>query len=186
MKKLILIILDGWGLSNKNSSFSAINQANTPFIDSCYQQYPFSKLHASGIPVGLPDGQMGNSEVGHINLGSGRKVIQSLEEINESIKNKIFMEKVNPILNYVISSGKKIHFFGLLSDGGVHSHINHLFALLDAAYEKNIKNVFIHAFTDGRDSSPRSGIRYIKKTVRKNKKIRGKIIIGYWEILFHG
>ncbi|WP_185852599.1 2,3-bisphosphoglycerate-independent phosphoglycerate mutase [Blattabacterium cuenoti] len=180
MKKLILIILDGWGLSNKKNFDSAINQANTPFIDSCYQKYPFSKLHASGISVGLPDGQMGNSEVGHINLGSGRKDIQSLEEINESIRNKLFIEKVNPILDYVISSRKRIHFFGLLSDGGVHSHINHLFALLDAAYEKNIKNVFIHAFTDGRDSSPRNGIKYIKKLLEKTKRSVGKLssVIG--------
>ncbi|WP_185881734.1 2,3-bisphosphoglycerate-independent phosphoglycerate mutase [Blattabacterium cuenoti] len=180
MKKLILIILDGWGLSNPNSFYSAIEQANTPFIDYCYQQYPSSKLHASGIPVGLPDGQMGNSEVGHINLGSGRKVVQSLEEIDESIKNKIFIEKINPILDYVTYSGKKIHFIGLLSDGGVHSHINHLFALLDAANEKNIKNVFIHAFTDGRDSSPKNGIKYIKKLLEKTKISVGKLssVIG--------
>ncbi|WP_185866406.1 2,3-bisphosphoglycerate-independent phosphoglycerate mutase [Blattabacterium cuenoti] len=180
MKKLILIILDGWGLSNQNSLYSAIYQAKTPFLDSCYQKYPFSQLHASGISVGLPDGQMGNSEVGHINLGSGRKIIQSLKEIDKSIKNKIFMEKVNPVLDYVISSGRKIHFIGLLSDGGVHSHINHLFALLDAAYKKNIKNVFIHAFTDGRDSSPKSGIRYIKKLLEKTKNSVGKLssVIG--------
>ncbi|WP_185870336.1 2,3-bisphosphoglycerate-independent phosphoglycerate mutase [Blattabacterium cuenoti] len=162
-KRLILIILDGWGItSNSNKKSSAIYQAYTPFIDFCCFNYPFSKLHASGFLVGLPEGQMGNSEVGHINLGSGRKVVQSLEEINNSIEKGIFKKKVCSIFDYVLSYEKKIHFIGLLSNGGVHSHINHLFYLLKIAHSKKIKNVFIHAFTDGRDTSPRNGIFYVK------------------------
>ncbi|AWU43669.1 2,3-bisphosphoglycerate-independent phosphoglycerate mutase [Blattabacterium sp. (Cryptocercus kyebangensis)] len=181
MKKLILIILDGWGLSSSEKySSSAIHMAKTPFIDSCYKYFPFSKLQASGLSVGLPEGQMGNSEVGHINLGSGRKVIQSLEEINNSIQNKIFQRKVNSIFDYVSYTKKKIHFIGLLSDGGVHSHINHLFYLLKMVHKKRIKKVFVHAFTDGRDSSPKKGIFYLKNLFSFMRKNVGKLssVIG--------
>ncbi|WP_185850821.1 2,3-bisphosphoglycerate-independent phosphoglycerate mutase [Blattabacterium cuenoti] len=174
-KKLMLLILDGWGLSSKNSEYSAIELAHTPFIDYCYKQYPFSKLHASGYFVGLPENQMGNSEVGHISLGSGRKIIQSLEEINRSIDNEDFFEKINPIFDYVISFKKNIHLIGLLSDGGVHSHINHLFSILDVAYQKNVSNVFIHAFTDGRDTFQKSGIFFLKNLLEKTKKSVGKL-----------
>ncbi|WP_185853159.1 2,3-bisphosphoglycerate-independent phosphoglycerate mutase [Blattabacterium cuenoti] len=180
MKKLMLIILDGWGFSSTNSSSSAIEQANTPFIDFCYKNYPSSKLEASGSYVGLPKGQMGNSEVGHISLGSGRKVIQSLEKINASIESGFFRKKVSPILDKIRLSKKRIHFIGLLSDGGVHSHMNHLFALLKIACEKKIKDVFIHVFTDGRDSSPNKSIFYIKELLKKTRKYVGKLssIIG--------
>ncbi|WP_113738230.1 2,3-bisphosphoglycerate-independent phosphoglycerate mutase [Blattabacterium clevelandi] len=181
MKKLILIILDGWGLASSEKYYrSAIHMAKTPFIDYCYKHYPFSQLQASGLSVGLPEGQMGNSEVGHINLGSGRKVIQSLEEINNSIQNKLFQKKVNSIFDYVLDTKKRIHFIGLLSDGGVHSHINHLFYLLKIVHQKRIKNVFVHAFTDGRDTSPKKGIFYLKNLLSFMKKNIGKLssVIG--------
>ncbi|WP_185855885.1 2,3-bisphosphoglycerate-independent phosphoglycerate mutase [Blattabacterium cuenoti] len=179
MRKLILIILDGWGLTSVKKS-SAIYQANTPFIDFCHMNYPFSKLHASGLLVGLPKGQMGNSEVGHINLGSGRKVIQSLEEINKSIKKGSFQKKIDPVFDYVHSCEKNIHFIGLLSDGGVHSHMNHLFHLLKIAHRKKIKNVFVHAFTDGRDTSPNSGIFYVKSLLNMMNHSVGQLstVIG--------
>ncbi|WP_185866966.1 2,3-bisphosphoglycerate-independent phosphoglycerate mutase [Blattabacterium cuenoti] len=181
MKRLMLIILDGWGLTtSQNYYFSAIEQANTPFINFCYKNYPSSKLEASGYHVGLPKGQMGNSEVGHINLGSGRKVPQSLEKINISIKNNSFREKVDVLFNEVFISKKRIHFIGLLSDGGVHSHMNHLFYLLKIAYKKKIKDVFIHVFTDGRDSSPKRSIFYIKELLNVTKQYVGTLcsVIG--------
>ncbi|WP_185868858.1 2,3-bisphosphoglycerate-independent phosphoglycerate mutase [Blattabacterium cuenoti] len=172
MKKLMLIILDGWGISS-SINCSAIEQAYTPFIDYCCDNYPFSKLEASGAYVGLPKNQMGNSEVGHMNLGSGRKVVQTLEKINRSIENGLFRKKINPIFDKIRK--KRIHFIGLLSDGGVHSHMNHLFYLLKIAHEKKINDVFIHVFTDGRDSSPRMSIFYIKELLKKTKKYVGKL-----------
>ncbi|QIK16616.1 2,3-bisphosphoglycerate-independent phosphoglycerate mutase [Blattabacterium sp. DPU] len=176
MKRLILIIMDGWGLSSsKNYYSSAIERAYTPFIDFCYQNYPCSKLKASGYDVGLPKGQMGNSEVGHINLGSGRKIIQSLEKINTSIEDNSFLKRINIFFDKISLSKKRIHFIGLLSDGGVHSHINHLFYLLKIAHKKKIKDVFIHAFTDGRDTSPKKSIFYIKKLLNINKQYVGKL-----------
>ncbi|WP_185861093.1 2,3-bisphosphoglycerate-independent phosphoglycerate mutase [Blattabacterium cuenoti] len=181
MKKLMLIILDGWGISNhKNCYYSAIEQAFTPFIDHCSIHYPYSQLKASGSDVGLPKGQMGNSEVGHINLGSGRKIIQSLEKINISIKNNFFLKKIDVFFNKISISNKRIHFIGLLSDGGVHSHMDHLFYLLKIAKKKKIKDVFIHVFTDGRDSSPKKSIFYIKKLLNVTKKYVGKLssVIG--------
>ncbi|WP_185864297.1 2,3-bisphosphoglycerate-independent phosphoglycerate mutase [Blattabacterium cuenoti] len=178
-KKLMLIILDGWGLSNNKYS-SAIQNASTPFIDYCLNNYPFSTLHASGTFVGLPKGQMGNSEVGHINLGSGRRIIQNLEKINISIKNNSFYKKINFLFNKISIFEKRIHFIGLLSDGGVHSHMDHLFHLLKIAYEKKIKNVFIHVFTDGRDSSPIMGVTYMKKLLKVIEENTGKLssVIG--------
>lgn len=178
-RKLMLIILDGWGLSNDLHS-SAIQKASTPFINYCSNNYPFSSLHASGTFVGLPKGQMGNSEVGHINLGSGRKVIQSLEKINISIKNNSFHKRINFIFDKFSIFRKRIHFIGLLSDGGVHSHMEHLFYLLKIAHEKKMKNVFIHIFTDGRDSFSKKGIIYIKKLLKFTAKYTGKLstVIG--------
>ncbi|WP_185857141.1 2,3-bisphosphoglycerate-independent phosphoglycerate mutase [Blattabacterium cuenoti] len=181
MRKLILIILDGWGLSSpKNYYSSAIEQAFTPFIDFCSKNYPYSKLKASGCYVGLPKGQMGNSEVGHINLGAGRKISQSLEKINISIKNNLLIKKIDVFFDEISISKKRIHFIGLLSDGGVHSHMNHLFYLLKIAHEKKIKNVFIHVFTDGRDSSPKKSIFYIKKLLNVAEQYVGKLssVIG--------
>ncbi|MDA9106620.1 2,3-bisphosphoglycerate-independent phosphoglycerate mutase [Flavobacteriaceae bacterium] len=168
-KKVILMILDGWGIS-KNPSVSAIDKAKTPFIDSLYSKYPSAELSTFGQSVGLPDGQMGNSEVGHINLGAGRVVYQDLARINLDIKENKFKDKavLKNTLESVKQTNAKLHLIGLVSDGGVHSHINHLEEILSVSKEMNIKNVFVHAFTDGRDVDPKSGIKLIK---RLNKKI---------------
>ena len=161
-KKVVLIILDGWGLA-KDPSVSAINQAHTPFVDSLFANYPHSKLQASGEAVGLPEGQMGNSEVGHMNIGAGRVVYQDLVRINKTIREHKLGQ--NPVLaeafDYARTTKKNVHLIGLLSDGGVHSHIEHLKALCTLAYDKDVHNVFIHAFTDGRDTDPKGGVKYI-------------------------
>lgn len=157
------MILDGWGYGN-NTSSDAVKNASTPFFDQLLINYPNSKLQASGEAVGLPDGQMGNSEVGHMNLGAGRVVYQDLGRINKAVKDNNFFS--HPVLkeafNYAKENNKKIHFLGLLSDGGVHSHIDHLKGLCDAAKENNVENIFVHAFMDGRDTDPNSGLGYIK------------------------
>ena len=160
-KKVILMILDGWG-NSPDPKVSAIDNADTNFIDSLYKKYPFSNLRTDGLHVGLPDGQMGNSEVGHMNLGAGRIVYQDLAKINISIEqNKFKKEKViAETFEFAKKYNKKIHFLGLISDGGVHSHINHLKALIDIAKDYNIES-YIHGFTDGRDVDPKSGSRYI-------------------------
>jgi len=161
-KKVILMILDGWGKS-PDPKVSAIDNANTPFIDSLYQNYPNASLRTDGLHVGLPEGQMGNSEVGHMNLGAGRIVYQDLAKINLAVKNKTLSQE--PVLieafKYAKANNKPIHFLGLLSDGGVHSHINHLFGLIDAAEAYGVQNSFVHAFTDGRDVDPKSGFGFI-------------------------
>ncbi|MFC5282132.1 2,3-bisphosphoglycerate-independent phosphoglycerate mutase [Pedobacter alpinus] len=161
-KKVALLILDGWGYGNNDSS-NAIIAANTPFFDKCVAEYPNSRLEASGEAVGLPAGQMGNSEVGHMNLGAGRVVYQELGRINKAVKDSDF--KTNPVLaqafEYAKYNNKKVHFIGLLSDGGVHSHTLHLKGLCDAANFYGLKNVFIHAFTDGRDTDPNAGFDYL-------------------------
>ena len=161
-KKVILMILDGWGLS-PDPKVSAIDNANTPFIDSLYTKYPHATLRTDGLHVGLPEGQMGNSEVGHMNLGAGRIVYQDLAKINLAVKNKTLANE--PVLidafKYAKSNNKPVHFLGLLSDGGVHSHIDHLFGLLDAAEDYGVQNTFVHAFTDGRDVDPKSGFGFV-------------------------
>lgn len=163
MKKILLMILDGWGIA-KDSSVSAIDKAYTHFIDTCYKKYPHSQLSASSLAVGLPEGQMGNSEVGHMNLGAGRVVYQNLFNINMTVENGSLSSNhiFNQAIEYAFSQQKKVHFIGLLSDGGVHSHIRHLFGLLDAAAAKGLKEVFVHAFTDGRDTDPKSGKNHLK------------------------
>ena len=160
-KKVILMILDGWG-NSPDPKVSAIDNADTNFIDSLYKKYPFSNLRTDGLHVGLPDGQMGNSEVGHMNLGAGRIVYQDLAKINISIEqNKFKKEKViEETFEFAKNNNKNIHFLGLISDGGVHSHINHLKALIDIAKDYNIES-YIHGFTDGRDVDPKSGSKYI-------------------------
>lgn len=160
-KKVILMILDGWG-NSPDPKVSAIDNADTNFIDSLYKKYPFSNLRTDGLHVGLPDGQMGNSEVGHMNLGAGRIVYQDLAKINISIEqNKFKKEKViEETFEFAKNNNKNIHFLGLISDGGVHSHINHLKALIDIANDYNIES-YIHGFTDGRDVDPKSGSKYI-------------------------
>ncbi|HUH29554.1 2,3-bisphosphoglycerate-independent phosphoglycerate mutase [Gelidibacter sp.] len=161
-KKVILMILDGWGKS-PDPKVSAIDNAHTPFIDSLYLKYPNASLRTDGLHVGLPEGQMGNSEVGHMNLGAGRIVYQDLAKINLAVQNKtLAQEKVLvDAFKYAKENHKPVHFLGLVSDGGVHSHINHLFGLLDAAKAYDLDNVFIHAFTDGRDVDPKSGLGFI-------------------------
>jgi 2,3-bisphosphoglycerate-independent phosphoglycerate mutase len=162
-KKVILIILDGWGIAT-DPRVSAIDQANTPFINSLYERYPHAKLEASGEAVGLPEGQMGNSEVGHMNIGAGRVVYQDLVKINVSIREHTLdhMPVLVEALDYALQEGKKVHFMGLVSDGGVHSHIEHLKALCSIAAEKGLKQVYIHAFTDGRDTDPKGGVAYLQ------------------------
>ena len=175
-KQSILIILDGWGISN-NSEFSAIDQAKTPFFDSLIEKYPNAKLLTHGENVGLPTGQMGNSEVGHINIGAGRIVYQELAKINRDIINKTIDE--NKILieafKYCKSNRKKLHFIGLVSDGGVHSHINHIKHLINLSKTHDLKDVFVHAFTDGRDVDPKSGINMINELIESMKGTNAKL-----------
>ena len=162
-KKVILMILDGWGMTQK-PEISAIEQANTPFIDGLYKKYAHAKLYTSGENVGLPDGQMGNSEVGHMNLGAGRVVYQDLVKINKAIQNGNFFtnEVLTAAFEYAKKNNKAVHFLGLLSDGGVHSHISHLKALIDLAIKYQVK-AYIHAFMDGRDVDPHSGVDFLKE-----------------------
>ncbi|MTE26601.1 2,3-bisphosphoglycerate-independent phosphoglycerate mutase [Winogradskyella ouciana] len=175
-KKVILMILDGWGKS-PDPKVSAIDNANTPFIDSLYTKYPSASLRTDGLHVGLPEGQMGNSEVGHMNLGAGRIVYQDLVKINLAVKDKTLQEEqvLKNAFQYAKVNNKKVHFLGLVSDGGVHSHINHLFGLLDAANDYDLEDVFVHAFTDGRDVDPKSGYGFILELEEHLKKTTGKL-----------
>ncbi len=163
-KKAILLILDGWGYGKHDKS-DAVSVAETPFFDHLIQTYPNSKLQASGEAVGLPAGQMGNSEVGHMNLGAGRVIYQELGRINKAVKESTLIK--HPVLvkafNYANKANKNVHFIGLLSNGGVHSHIDHLKGLCDAAKANQVNNVFIHSFMDGRDTDPASGLQFIQE-----------------------
>lgn len=161
-KKVILLILDGWGIPLK-PDVSAIEAANTPFMKSLYAKYPNSTLEASGLAVGLPAGQMGNSEVGHMNLGAGRIVYQDLVKVNKAVDEHTLDNEpvLVDALNYAKTGGKKVHFIGLVSDGGVHAHIDHLKGLLSIAHVHGLTNVFVHAFTDGRDTDPKGGVSYL-------------------------
>ncbi len=163
-KKAFLIILDGWG-HGPNPEVSAIDQANTAFIDGLYQKYPNAELTTYGEEVGLPVGQMGNSEVGHLNIGAGRIIYQELARINNSIETGAFdeIEVLAETLSSVKENNGRIHLMGLLSDGGVHSHIDHLLALCKLSQSYNLSDVFIHAFLDGRDTDPKGGFTYVKK-----------------------
>ncbi len=158
------MILDGWGIA-RNKEVSAIDQANTPFIDSLYEKYPHSKLQASGLAVGLPEGQMGNSEVGHMNIGAGRVVYQDLVKINLAVEDGSLAANLTLQKAYhqAVAEDKAVHLIGLVSDGGVHSHINHLKGLITAAKKLGVKKLFVHAFTDGRDTDPKSGLGFIKE-----------------------
>lgn len=162
-KKVILMILDGWGKS-PDPKVSAIDNANVPFINNLYKNYPSAQLRTDGLHVGLPEGQMGNSEVGHMNLGAGRIVYQDLAKINLAVANKtLAQEKVlKDAFQYAKDNTKKVHFLGLVSDGGVHSHTSHLRGLIDASQTYGLQNVFVHAFTDGRDVDPKSGKKYLQ------------------------
>ncbi|HEU5167199.1 MAG TPA: 2,3-bisphosphoglycerate-independent phosphoglycerate mutase [Chitinophagaceae bacterium] len=175
-KKIILVIMDGWGLG-KVASADAIQNAKTPFVSSLYSKYPNTTLITCGEAVGLPDGQMGNSEVGHLNLGAGRIVYQELQRINVAVRDGSFAE--NEVLLNAIRFAKKnnkpLHLLGLVSNGGVHSHIDHLKAIIDVCKKENLSDVFIHAFTDGRDCDPKSGLGFIKELQGHLNNSVGKI-----------
>lgn len=178
MKKLVaLIILDGFALRDETKG-NAVAQANKPNFERYWNEYPHSTLHVSGESVGLPDGQMGNSEVGHLNIGAGRIVYQSLTRINKAIEDRSLFanEVLMKTMDRVLEKDRALHLFGLLSDGGVHSHINHLFALLEMAKERGLEKVYVHAFLDGRDVGPQTALPYIEQTEAKLKELGiGKI-----------
>ena len=175
------MILDGWGI-NEDAKVSAVAQANTPFLDSLFKKYPHSTLRTDGMNVGLPEGQMGNSEVGHMNLGAGRIVYQDLAKINMAVENNTLRKE--PVLEqafqYAKKNNKPVHFMGLVSDGGVHSHIKHLKGLLSAAEDFGISKKYVHAFTDGRDVDPYSGKGFIEDLQQHLEKTNGELasIIG--------
>lgn len=175
-KKVILIIMDGWGLGQVKSA-DAIQNANVPFVSSLYTKYPNTTLITCGEQVGLPDGQMGNSEVGHLNLGAGRIVYQELQRINVAVRDGSLAQ--NQALKNAIekakTTGKNLHLLGLVSDGGVHSHTNHLKAICSICHTEGLSNVFVHAFTDGRDTDPKSGLGYIQDVEAHLKKTTGTI-----------
>jgi len=180
-KKVLLMILDGWGIAT-NKDVSAVDKAKTPFMNSLKGKYAESRLEASGLAVGLPAGQMGNSEVGHMNIGAGRVVYQDLVRINKAIEEKE-LDTIPVLLEafeYAKKNNKNIHFMGLLSDGGVHSHTEHLKGLITIAHNNGIKNLFIHAFTDGRDTDPKGGAGYLKDLLNHMSKTTGKLasIVG--------
>ncbi len=179
--KAMLVILDGWGIGQKPEA-DAIAQAQTPFVDYLWRQYPHSELVTYGEEVGLPEGQMGNSEVGHLNIGAGRVVYQELARINKAIRDKELHQ--NPVLleaiSYAKQHNKPFHLMGLLSDGGVHSHINHLKALCDILQNTGIEKIFVHAFMDGRDTDPKSGLGYVQELQAhiNNSNIKLATLVG--------
>jgi len=177
----VLLILDGWGVT-QNPEVSAVAKADTPFINSLYSKYPNAQLLTDGLNVGLPQGQMGNSEVGHINLGAGRIIYQELAKINLAIKNNTLAQEktLQNALKYAKTNHKNVHFIGLVSNGGVHSHIDHLKGLLKAAHHEKLSNVFVHAFTDGRDVDPKSGIGFLAELEQQLQHSTGKLatVIG--------
>ena len=166
--KVMLMILDGWGFA-PNPEVSAVDLAQTPNIDGLYKKYSYASLLTDGENVGLPNGQMGNSEVGHMNLGAGRIVYQDLVKISKAIEDKsIEKNKVlDDAFTYAQNKRKNVHFLGLLSDGGVHAHLDHLEGLLEMAAKYNCPGIFVHGFTDGRDVDPKSGVEYIQKLSQK-------------------
>ena len=175
-KKVILLILDGWGVT-QNPSVSAIFNAKTPYINSLYDLYPSSELRTDGEHVGLPKGQMGNSEVGHMNLGAGRIVYQNLAKINMAVREGKLAKETELLkaFNYAKENNKNVHLLGLISNGGIHSHIDHAKGLLDAAHKNNVDNVYLHAFTDGRDCDPKSGKYFIKDIEKHMKNTTGEL-----------
>jgi 2,3-bisphosphoglycerate-independent phosphoglycerate mutase len=175
-KKVILMILDGWGIT-QDPKVSAIFNAKTPYINGLYGTYPHAELRTDGEHVGLPEGQMGNSEVGHMNLGAGRIVYQNLARINKAVKEKTLgQEKVLlDTFKYAKKNNKNIHLLGLVSNGGIHAHINHVKGLLDVAKENEVDTIFLHAFTDGRDCDPKSGTFFINEIQEHMKKSTGEL-----------
>ena len=178
-KPLVLCILDGCGI-RKETDGNAFANANKPTLNMLFEKYPNSILEASGKSVGLPEGQMGTSEVGHMNLGSGRVAMQPLENITSQIENGCLLtnEKILEVLNHVKENNSNLHLFGLLSDGGVHSHINHLFGLLDMCKKNNVDNVYLDICLDGRDTYEKSALTYLDQLQEKINKLGiGKINI---------
>jgi 2,3-bisphosphoglycerate-independent phosphoglycerate mutase len=175
-KRSMLIIMDGWGLG-KVKSADAIQQANVPFVTSLYSRFPNTTLVTCGEDVGLPEGQMGNSEVGHLNLGAGRIVYQELQRIHVAIRSGEFAanEALKSAIAYAKTNKKPFHLIGLVSDGGVHSHIDHIKAITGICKENGLEEVFIHAFTDGRDTDPKSGLPFLKELQQHLDKTTGKI-----------
>ncbi|WP_304035549.1 2,3-bisphosphoglycerate-independent phosphoglycerate mutase [Mesonia mobilis] len=179
--KAILMILDGWG-STQDPKESAIYKANTPNFDKLFNEYPHAQLRTDGMNVGLPEGQMGNSEVGHMNLGAGRIVYQDLAKINMAVDNDTLKDEtvLKEAFNYATTNDKAVHFLGLVSDGGVHSHIKHLKGLVHAADQAGVKNKYVHAFTDGRDVDPKSGKGFIEDLLPSLEENNAKLasVIG--------
>ncbi|MFZ1305746.1 MAG: 2,3-bisphosphoglycerate-independent phosphoglycerate mutase, partial [Ferruginibacter sp.] len=175
-KKVILIIMDGWGLGKVEKS-DAIRHAKTPFVSSLYTKYPHTTLVTCGEDVGLPEGQMGNSEVGHLNLGAGRIVYQELQRINVAIKTGEFVknESLLKAIHYAKENEKPLHLVGLVSDGGVHSHVNHVKAITSLCKAEGLTNVLVHAFTDGRDTDPKSGLGFLTDLQNHLDTSTGKI-----------
>lgn len=175
-KKVILMILDGWGIT-QDPKVSAVFNAKTSYIDGLYNKYPHATLRTDGEHVGLPEGQMGNSEVGHMNLGAGRIVYQNLARINKAVKEKTLGKEktLEDTFNYAKKNNKNVHLLGLVSNGGIHSHIDHLKGLLTVAHENNVPNVFLHAFTDGRDCDPKSGSYFINEIENYMAKTTGQL-----------
>ncbi|SET04390.1 2,3-bisphosphoglycerate-independent phosphoglycerate mutase [[Clostridium] polysaccharolyticum] len=171
-KPTVLMILDGYGL-NDTAKANAVKEANTPVMDKLMAEYPFVKGYASGLAVGLPDGQMGNSEVGHLNMGAGRIIYQELTRITKEIEDGVFFEN-EALLKAVENcrnNNSDLHLFGLLSNGGVHSHNTHMYGLLELAKKNGIKNVYLHAFLDGRDTDPKSGLGFVEEAEAKMQEI---------------
>src|SRR4051812_18779883 len=180
-KPVILIIRDGWGINpggsaKREENGDATLLASTPFHDQLYRDYPGGRLSASGLDVGLPEGQMGNSEVGHLNLGAGRIVYQDLTRINKAIKEGELKANSAAQDAFAKARGHRLHFLGLLSDGGVHSHYRHLLALAQAAHAAGATEIFVHAFTDGRDTSPTGGAKFLEGCAAGLAKSGAKIV----------
>lgn len=173
MNKIVLLILDGFGLRNDENG-NAVKLAHTPYIDKYMAEYPNSKLEASGTFVGLPENEMGNSEVGHLTIGAGRQVKQPLSIINDAIKSKEIYEnkEIINIIEHVVKNDSNLHIMGLLSDGGVHSTIKHFYAVLALAKLYNVKKVYFHFFTDGRDSEVTSGKKFVEDFIKKTEKVK--------------
>ena len=188
-KPTVLMILDGYGL-NENTNGNAVAQAATPVMDKLMAEYPFVKGNASGLAVGLPDGQMGNSEVGHLNMGAGRIVYQDLTKITKAIQDGDFFENkaLLAACENVKNNGSALHLFGLVSDGGVHSHNSHIYGLLELAKRQGIEKVYVHCFLDGRDTPPASGKEYVEELEAKMKEIGvGKVasVMGRYYCLLY-
>ena len=172
-KPVVLVILDGWGVNNHLEEVNGIRIANPKNFMRYKEEYPYTELRADGEYVGLPEGQFGNSEVGHLNIGAGRVVYQLLPKISKEIREgKILENKVLVnVMNYTKTNNKKLHIIGLLSDGGVHAHMNHIIGLVDMAKKNGIEKVYIHAITDGRDTSTTGGVKYLEETNKELEKI---------------